>query len=76
MSEAEAQKRPLPSCRYRTFRRVDFEFEPRRDEERDARHHAMSRSRAADIHIAVVRVADEAVAAAFELAVERVQHDI
>jgi hypothetical protein len=30
------QKRPLPCRRYRAFRRVDCEFQPRRDDERQA----------------------------------------
>ena len=76
MSKAEAQKRSVPSGRHRTFRRIDFEFQPRRDEERDARHHPVPRSRGADVHIAVVRIPNEAVAATFELAVKRVQHDV
>src|SRR6202022_2418832 len=67
MRKAEAQKRPLPCRRHRAFRRVDFEFQPRRDEERDARHHAMSRSGAANVHITVVRITYEAMTAAFEL---------
>ena len=76
VSKAEAQKRPLPCRRHRALRRIDFEFQPRRDEERDARHHAMSRSRAADVHVAVVRIPHEAVTATFKLAVQRVQHDV
>jgi transposase len=72
MREAEAQKRSFSSCRHRAFGRIDVEFEPRRDEARDARHHAMACSLAADVHIAVVCIPNEAVAATFELAVKRV----
>jgi hypothetical protein len=75
MRKAKAQKRSLPSCRYRALRRIDVEFEPRRDEECDTRHHAMARSRGADVHIAVVRVPNETVPATFELAIKRVQHE-
>src|SRR5713226_8655422 len=35
------------------FATFDFEFQPRRDEERNARHHAMSRSGTAYVHITV-----------------------
>jgi hypothetical protein len=76
MGKAEAQKRPLPSRRHRTFRRVDFEFQPRRDEERDARHHTMSRSGAANVHITVVCISHETMTTAFELAIQRMQYDV
>jgi hypothetical protein len=72
MGEAEAQKRPLLCQRHRTLQRIDFEFQPRRDEERDARHHAVSRSRAPDVHVTVVRITHEAMTAAFKLTVELV----
>jgi hypothetical protein len=37
-----------------------------------ARHHTTPRSRTADVHVAVVRIPNEAVPTTFELAIERV----
>ena len=74
--KAKAQKRPYPSRRHRALRRVDLELEPRGDEARKACHHAMSRTSTVDIHVTVVRIAHETVTAAFQLAVQGVEHNV
>src|SRR5262249_50247396 len=76
VGKAEAQKRSVASYRHRALRRVDLEFQPRREEERDAFHHPLSRSAAANVHITVVRIPHEAMTTAFELTIKRVQHDV
>src|SRR5262249_58547897 len=76
VSKAEAQKRPLPCRRHRTLHRVDLEFQPRRQEPCDARHHTVSCPRAANVHITVVRITHETMAATFELAIKCVQYDV
>jgi hypothetical protein len=55
---------------------VHLELEPVRKEARDIRHHPLSRSSAADVDVAVIRIPHEAMLAPFELAVEFIEHDV
>ena len=59
----------------RTLGLIHLEAQLPLDESDHARHHTMPRALALDVDVRVVGVADEAVAAPGELAVEFVQHD-
>jgi hypothetical protein len=55
---------------------IDLEFESLGDERADTRHHSLPRPLAAYIHVTVVRIAHEAVAASLQLLIELVEHQI
>src|SRR6202011_6215636 len=60
VAEAEPQELPLDWSGYRTLGLVHLELEPSRKEVCDVHHHPLSRSVAADVDIAVVRIPHEA----------------
>ena len=74
--EAEAQEFALPRLRYRTLGRVDLESQLGFDEAADVGHHALSGPKAAHVNVAVIGIADEAMATPFELPVQFVQHHV
>jgi hypothetical protein len=74
--KAEPEKLPfLRSC-HRTLRLIHLELELLRDELRNALHHPLPRSLAADVDITVVRISNEAMAPALQLPVEFVEHEV
>src|SRR5437867_12377368 len=56
--KAESEKLPFLRSRYRALRLIHLEFELLRDESRDAFHHPLTRALAANVDVAVVRVAN------------------
>src|SRR5262245_62892649 len=76
VAKTESEKLPLLRSRYRTLRLIHFEFELLRDESLNAFHHSLSCPFAANVDIAVVRVANKAKTPALQLAVEFVEHEI
>src|SRR5579883_1286384 len=74
--EAEAQELTLPRSSNGTLRLIDLEFEAMSDERRKTRHHTLSRSFAADVDIAIIRISHEAVSASLQLLVPFVEHQI
>src|SRR5215207_5816386 len=74
--KAEPEELPfLRSC-HRTLCLFYLELELLRDEARDALHHPLTRSFAADVNVTVVRIANKAVSAALQLPVEFVEHEV
>src|ERR1700692_2920698 len=65
----------LRSC-HRTLGLIYLELELLCDEARDALHHPLTRAFAANIDITVVRIANKAMSAALQLAVELVEHEV
>jgi len=52
--ETESEKLPLPRSSHGALRLVYLEFESMRDEARNALHHSLARSFAADVDVAVI----------------------
>src|SRR5712672_1396369 len=74
--EAEPEELPfLRSC-HRTLRLIYLELELLCDESRDALHHPLTRAFAANVNVTVVRITNEAVSSALQLAVEFVEHEV
>src|SRR6202521_5006720 len=74
--KAEPEKLPfLRSC-HRTLRLIYLELELLGDEARDAFHHPLTRAFAANVNVTVVRIANKAVSAALQFAVEFVEHEV
>src|SRR6202011_2744801 len=63
VAEAEPQELSLYWSSHCTLGLVDLELEPSRKETRDVGHHALPRSSAADVNVAVVRIPYEAMLA-------------
>jgi hypothetical protein len=61
--EAESEKLPSPRSGYGALRLIYLQFELVRDKARNALHHSLSGSFAADIDVTVVGVAHEAMTA-------------
>src|SRR6266478_772869 len=76
VGKAESEKLPFLRSRYRAFRLIHLEFELLRDESRDALHHPLTRTLAANVDVAVVRVANIAMSPALQLTVEFVEHEV
>jgi hypothetical protein len=69
--------RNFRSCgRHCTLRFVYLELELVRDEARDALHRPLTSPLAAHVDVAIIRVAEVAVATALELSVEFVEHEV
>ena len=75
-AKAEPEKLPLLRSRHRTLRFVYFEIEFVRDEARDALHHSLTGPLAAHVDVAIIRVADVAVATTLKLSVQFVEHEV
>src|ERR1700681_4077613 len=74
--KAEPEKLPfLRSC-HRTLRLIYLELELLGDEARDAPHHPLTRAFAANVNVTIVRIANKAVSAALQFAVEFVEHEV
>src|SRR5438876_11494103 len=73
--KAESEKLPFLRSRYRVLRLIHLEFELLRDESRDAFHHPLTRALAANVDVAVVRVANSALSSWLLLTVELVEHE-
>src|SRR5713226_4165253 len=74
--KAEPEELPfLRSC-HRTLRLIYLELELLCDEARDALHHPLTRAFATNVNITVIRVANKAMSAMLQLAVEFVEHEI
>src|SRR5215831_2978321 len=74
--EAEPEELPfLRSC-HRALCLVDLELELLCDEARDALHHPLTRAFAANVNVTVVRIANKAVSALLQFAVEFIEHDV
>src|SRR5215831_4741837 len=69
-AKAKPKKLPLLWSRHRTLRFVHFELEFVRDEARDALHHSLTGPLAAHVDVAIIRVANVAVATTLQLSVE------
>src|SRR5207245_6659871 len=65
----------LRSC-HRTLGLIYLELELLCDEARDALHHPLTRAFAANVDVAVVRIANKAVSPMLQLAVEFVEHEV
>ncbi len=65
--EGEPEKLSILRSRHRTLGRIDRELELRSDESRDAVHHPATRPFAADVDVAVVRIADKAKSPSLQL---------
>src|SRR5262249_13839660 len=76
IGETESEKLPLLRSRHRTLLVVHLELESLRDEPRDAIHHPLTRSFAANVDVAVVRVSNKPVSPALQLPVEFVEHEV
>src|SRR5712692_7247613 len=76
VGKAESEKLPLLRSRHRALRFIHLEFELLRDESRDAFHHPLTRALAANVDVAVVRVANIAMSPALQLTVEFVEHEV
>src|SRR5262249_40263844 len=74
--KAEAQKLPFPWPCHRTLLLVHLALELRRDESRNAGHHALPRPSAANVDIAIIRIPREPEASPLQLPVELIEHDI
>jgi len=74
--EAESQKLSDLRSRHRTLRLINLELERGRDESRDALHHPVTCPLAANVDVAVVRVANKAMASALQFPVEFVEYDV
>jgi hypothetical protein len=74
--DGEAKERPLPRPGDGTLLRVDLELEASLDEAGQVGHDPVASLFAADVDVAVVRVAHEAVATALKFAIQFVQHEI
>src|SRR5271166_1066236 len=75
-TKAEAEKLPLLRSRHRALRLIDLELELLRDESRNTFHHPLTRTLAANVDIAIIRVANIAMAASLQLTVEFVEHQV
>jgi len=75
-AEAKAQELSLGWSSHCTLGLVYLELEPSREQARAVCHHPLSRSLAADVDIAVVRIPHEAMLAPFEFPVEFVEYDV
>src|SRR2546422_1461946 len=76
VGKAESEKLPFLRSRYRALALIHLEFELLRDESRDAFHHSLTRALAANVDVAVVRVANIAMSPALQLTVEFVEHEV
>jgi 3',5'-cyclic AMP phosphodiesterase CpdA len=75
-AKAEPEKLPFLRSRHCTLRFVYLELEFVGDEARDALHHPLTSPLAAHVDVAIIRVAEVAVATTLELAVEFVEHEV
>src|SRR6185437_1379585 len=64
VGKAESEKLSFLRSRYRALGLIHLEFELLRDESRDAFHHSLTRAFAANVDVAVVRVANIAMSPA------------
>src|SRR5438309_2815989 len=76
VGKAESEKLPLLRSRHRALRFIHLEFGLLRDESRDAFHHPLTPALAANVEVAVVRVANIAMSSALQLTVEFVEHEV
>src|SRR5260370_19559012 len=76
VGKAESEKLPFLRSRYRALGLIHLEFELLRDESRNAFHHPLTRALAAEVDVAVVRVANVAMSPALQLTVEFVEHEV
>jgi hypothetical protein len=76
VGKAESEKLPLLRSRHRALRFIHLEFELLRDESRDAFHHPLTRAFAANVDVAVVRVANVTMSSALQLTVKFVEHEV
>jgi hypothetical protein len=74
--KAEPEELPFLRPCHRTLRLIYLELELLCDEARDALHHPLTRAFAANVNVTVVRIANKAVSAMLQLAVEFVEHEI
>src|SRR3954454_14767075 len=74
--DREAKERALPRPGHGTLLRVDLKLEAPFDEASEARHHPNPGLLAADIDVAVVRIAHKSMPTALKLAIQFVQHEI
>src|SRR5271165_6906182 len=74
--KAEPEELALLRSSHRTLGLVYLELEFLRDEPCNTRHHPLTRLRAADVNITVVRVANKAMSSVLQLAVEFVEHEV
>ena len=72
--DAKAQKRSVRRLSHRTLGLVDFQPKLRGQESAHTGHDPVARSTAADVDVAIVRVATESVTAAFQFLVEFIEH--
>src|SRR5205823_12194114 len=70
------EKLPFLRSRDRALGLIHLECELLRDESRDAFHHPLTRALAANVDVAVVRVANTAMSPALQLTVEFVEHEV
>src|ERR1700704_6366734 len=75
---AKLNPRNFRSCGRATalFASIYLELELLCDEARDALHHPLTRAFAANVNVTVVRIANKAMSAMLQLAVEFVEHEI
>jgi hypothetical protein len=71
--EREAQKRPAPRAVHRAFGRIDRQLQSSLQEPRPTGQDTLTGPEAFHVDIAIIRVAHEPVASAFQLFVEAVQ---
>src|SRR3989442_10338586 len=76
VGKAESEKLPFLRSRYRALALIHLTFELLRDESRDAFHRSLTRALAANVDVAVVRVANIAMSPALQLPVEFVEHEV
>ena len=74
--DREAKERSLPRPGDGTLLRVDLELEASLDEAGQACHDPLAGLFAADIDVAVIRIAHEAVATTLKLAIQFIQHEV
>jgi hypothetical protein len=74
--KAEPKKLPFLWSRHRTLRLIHLELEFLRDELRNALHHPLTRTFAANVNVAIVRIPDVPMSPALQLPVEFVEHEI
>jgi hypothetical protein len=74
--EAEAQEFSFRRPSHGALLNIDLEFEPLRDESRQACHHSLARSLAAHVDIAIIDIAQKAMAASLQLPIQLVEHQI
>src|SRR5262245_44567126 len=72
----EAEKRAVPWASHGALLRIDLELEPPLDEAGQACHDPLPGLLAAHVDVTVVGVAHEAVATAFKLAIQLIQHEV